>query len=67
MRKGETPRTRLVADTGPLRSVLGELEFTPWETALESTLRWYAARPAHEIDAALAYHGIHQRYGVSWS
>lgn len=68
MRKGETPRTRLVADTGPLRSVLGgRLEFTPWETALDASLRWYADRPPHEIDAALAYHGIHQRYGVSWS
>lgn len=68
MRKGETPRTRLVANLGPLRSVLKDkVSFTPWPEALATTLDWYAARPAREIDAALASHGIHQRYGVSWT
>lgn len=68
MRKGETPHTRLVADLGPLRSALKEkVRFTVWEEALAATLDWYAARPAREIDAALASHGIHQKYGVAWT
>lgn len=67
MRKGETPHTRLVADLTGLRSRSVDLAFTPWSRALAKSLDWYAARPTHEIDAALAYHGIHQRHGVSWT
>jgi nucleoside-diphosphate-sugar epimerase len=67
MRKGETPRTRLVADLSGLRALSVPLEVTPFDLALAQSLDWYAARPPHEMDAALAYHGIHQRYGVSWN
>lgn len=68
MRKGETPHTRLVADLGPLRAALKEkVRFTPFAEALAATLDWYAARPAREIDAALAAHGIHQKHGLSWA
>lgn len=67
MRKGETPRTRLVADLEQLQSLSVDLTFTPWKRALAESLDWYAARPPHELDAALAHHGIHQRYGVSWT
>ncbi|MET0342337.1 MAG: NAD-dependent epimerase/dehydratase family protein [Polyangiales bacterium] len=66
MRRGETPNTRLVADTGALEEALGELHFTDWETALAETLDWYAQRDPHEIDAALAYHGLAQPHGMAW-
>lgn len=67
MRKGETPRTRLVANTEALQSILGPLSFTPWQQGLAEALKWYARCPAHEIDAALAFYGIHQKYDVSWT
>ena len=57
-----------MADLGPLRAALQEkVRFTPFEDALAATLDWYAARPLHEIDAALASHGIHQKHGLSWA
>lgn len=67
MRKGETDGTRLVADLVSLRNVIGEPSFTSLEQGLELSLRWYAERPGHEIDAALAFYGIHQKYPVSWN
>lgn len=67
MRRGESDRTVVKADLAPLRQVLGPLRFMPLEEALDETLRWYADLADHAIDAALAYHGIHQPYGVSWT
>ena len=67
MRRGESERTVVKAATGPLQNLLGPIAFTPVEQALEATLRWYAELDDHVIDAALAYHGIHQRYGVAWT
>jgi len=67
MRRGESERTVVRASIGPLQDLLGPIAFTPLEQALEATLRWYADLDDHAIDAALAYHGIHQPYGVAWS
>jgi UDP-glucose 4-epimerase len=67
MRKGEAPGTLFVADLAPLESVLGNVTTTPWEKGLVETLEWYASKPDHEIDAALAFYGIHQKYGASWN
>lgn len=66
MRRGESERTIVKADMAPLQQVLGPITFTPLEQALDETLRWYAELPDHAIDAALAFHGIHQPHGVSW-
>ncbi|MET0387697.1 MAG: NAD-dependent epimerase/dehydratase family protein [Polyangiales bacterium] len=66
MRRGETPGTQLVADTRALRHALGELTFTPWQTALAETLDWYAKLDPHELDAALTYHGLAQPHDMAW-
>ncbi len=66
MRRGEVGVTQLVADTEPLEKIIGSLEFTDWETALAETLAWYARLDAHEIDAALAFHGLAQPFDGSW-
>lgn len=66
MRRGETPGTQLVADTRALEDVLGELTFTPWNVALAETLDWYAKLDAHELDAALTFHGLSQPYDMAW-
>jgi hypothetical protein len=67
MRRGESERTVVRADIGALQELMGRITFTPLEQALEATLRWYAELDDHVIDAALAYHGIHQPYGVAWN
>lgn len=67
MRRGEFDRTVVKADIAPLQRVLGTVDFTPLEEALDTTLRWYADLDDHAIDAALAYHGIYQPYGVAWA
>lgn len=66
MRKGETPRTRLVADTTELDRLLPGRKLTDWSVALATSLDWYAAQPAAAIDAALAFYGIKPRYSVAW-
>jgi len=66
MRKGETPRTQLVADITELERVLGRLHFTDYEVALAQSLDWYAQLDPHEIDAALTYHGLIESEDVSW-
>ena len=66
MRKGETPRTHLVADTRELEEVLGPLQFTDYETALGESLDYYAQLDSHEIDAALSYHGLAQPLSMAW-
>ncbi|AHG90497.1 NAD-dependent epimerase/dehydratase [Gemmatirosa kalamazoonensis] len=53
MRRGETPRTTLVADIAPLRAALGTLRFADWDSSLAETLAWYASRDARELDLAL--------------
>lgn len=58
MRKGEVPGTELVADTTDMLRYVGPFEFTPWETALETSLAWYAALPARVLDEAIAAHGL---------
>jgi UDP-glucose 4-epimerase len=58
MRRGETPRTTLVADTAPLEGILGKLGFSDWQESLASTLRWYAALEPKEIDTALVAYGV---------
>lgn len=45
MRRGETPRTRLVADIAPLRAAVGDLVFADWEQSLYATVAWYRAEP----------------------
>lgn len=67
MRRGETPNTRLVADIKPLKKLLPEVSFTPWDKGLAESLKWYEDLPAHHIDAALSFYGIHHRYGTSWN
>lgn len=52
MRQGETPNTKLVADTGPLRAAVGDFEFVPWESTLADTVEWYRRRYAAELGAA---------------
>ena len=52
MRRGETPDTQLVADIEPIKSLLGGLQFTDWESSLALTLRWYTTQDAHSMQAA---------------
>ena len=54
MRQGEALRTDLVANVGPLESVLGRLDLTEMEGALAATLEWYGRRDPEELDAAVA-------------
>jgi len=49
MRKGETPNTKLVADTDALRAVVGDFQFVPWESTLADTVEWYRCRYATEL------------------
>jgi UDP-glucose 4-epimerase len=42
MRVGEIPGTKLVADVGPLSTLLGSLSFADWRSSLAETLSWYA-------------------------
>lgn len=67
MRKGESPNTRLVADTTALAATVGNLHFTPYEEALVESLDYYASLSMHEIDTALNYFGIRQTFDVAWS
>ncbi len=66
MRRGETGVTQLVADTEPLEKIVGSLDLTDWESALEETLSWYSKLDAHELDAALAFHGLAQPFDGTW-
>ncbi len=66
MRKGETPGTQLVADTGPLIEQIGPLLLTDWSGALKDSLEWYARLDPHEIDAALSFHALAQPFDGSW-
>lgn len=66
MRKGESPGTRLVADTTLLTNTIGQLHFTPYEEALAVSLAYYKNLSEHDIDAALNYFGIKQTFDVSW-
>jgi UDP-glucose 4-epimerase len=66
MRRGETGVTQLVADTEPLQKIIGSLEFSDWQSALDESLAWYARLDAHEIDSALAFHGLAQPFDGSW-
>lgn len=52
MRQGETPNTKLVADTGPLREAVGDFTFVPWESTLADTFEWYRSRHASQLGAA---------------
>jgi UDP-glucose 4-epimerase len=68
MRKGETPGTRLVAaDTRDLVNAVGSLDLTPYQEALGHSLEYYKSLDAHEIDAALNFHGISQTFDMSWT
>jgi len=67
MRKGESPNSTIKADIKPLEQLLGPIKLTAYETAMEETLKYYASLDEHTIDAALAFHGIDQPLGVSWS
>lgn len=58
MRKGEVPGTTLIADTSDMLRYVGPFDFTPWETALETSLAWYAALPASVLDEAIVAHGL---------
>jgi UDP-glucose 4-epimerase len=49
MRRGEKSGTELVADPGPLLTVLPRFEFSNWEVSLQETLDWYAARTAATV------------------
>ncbi len=66
MRKGETPRTRLVADTAELNQALPNRVLTNWKEALATSLDWYAKQPSSAIDAALSFYGIRPRYNAFW-
>ena len=66
MRKGESPGTRLVADTTQLTNTVGQLNFTPYNEALATSLAYYEALSEHEIDTALNYFGIKQTFDISW-
>ena len=66
MRRGETERTQIVADTADLDQILPDREITPWAAALDRSLRWYADLPASKIDAALGFYGIRPRFELSW-
>jgi len=67
MRKGESGHSIVRADAGPFEQLLGPIRWTPYERAMEDTLKYYASLDEHTIDAALAFHGIHQPLGVAWS
>jgi nucleoside-diphosphate-sugar epimerase len=67
MRRGETPGSAVVADTSMLTEILGPLDFTPFDVALKETLRSYADLDPHDVDAALAFHGLAQLADGSWS
>ncbi len=58
MRAGEEPGTELVADIKDLLSVVGPFSFTPWQTALESSLESYARLPSSVLDEAISRHGL---------
>lgn len=66
MRRGETERTQLVADTTDLDAILPDRVLTPWEQALDRSLRWYADLPASKIDACLGFYGIRPRFELAW-
>jgi nucleoside-diphosphate-sugar epimerase len=55
MRRGETEGTHLVANTAPVRGVLGSVEFASWERSLAKTLDWYAALDRSAFSAAAAF------------
>lgn len=67
MRKGETPGTRLVADTKDLIKTIGDLKLTSYEEGLTESLEYYKSLSEHEIDAALNFYGISQPFDMSWT
>lgn len=68
MRRGEVRTTQqAVADTRELHELVGPSGLTDWEVAFTSTLEWYRQLDAHEIDAALSYHGLAQPFDGRWS
>jgi UDP-glucose 4-epimerase len=66
MRIGETPNTRLVADTAALAKNIGQLQFTPYEQALNESLSYYANLDDHSVDTALNFYGFCQPFSMSW-
>ncbi len=67
MRPGETTtELQAVADMADYRSVVGPFTLSDPDTSLRITLEWYATLDAHEIDAALTFHGLAKPFDGSW-
>jgi UDP-glucose 4-epimerase len=66
MRIGETPHTRLVADTSELEKVIGKINYTPYDEALAESLAYYENMDPHNIDAALNFYGFSQPFSMAW-
>ncbi|MBE9584297.1 NAD(P)-dependent oxidoreductase [Mucilaginibacter sp. JRF] len=66
MRIGETPHTRLVADTAELEKVIGKIDYTPYDEALAESLSYYENMEAHNVDAALNFYGFSQPFSMAW-
>jgi UDP-glucose 4-epimerase len=52
MRRGETPGTRLAADTASLAGAIPKLAFSDWMDSLAGTVDWYARRDRSALAAA---------------
>jgi len=57
MRAGETESTQIASDMTELVSILGPLPITPYRTALDETLAWYAEQDAALIDKTMKFFG----------
>jgi UDP-glucose 4-epimerase len=66
MRIGETPNTRLVADTTALAKTIGDLKLTPYSEALHKALTYYIDMDAHNVDTALNFYGFSQPFNMAW-
>jgi nucleoside-diphosphate-sugar epimerase len=52
MRRGESPGTKLKADTTPLAAAVAPLAFSDWLETLATTIEWYARRDRRALEAA---------------
>lgn len=52
MRDGESPNTKLVANTKFLKKTLGKIQYSDWESSLSNTLEYYSKINKKEISKA---------------